>query len=181
MLTIDKTRALFPVSSQRIALDLFTEADITPRYIAWLNDPEVVKYSNQRFKRHTHESCQTYLQALGGSESLFLSLTTRDNKTPIGTLSAHLNTRHHSADIGILLGDKSYWGQGLGGEAWSLLMAVLLEQAGVRKVSGGTLSCNQAMIAIMEGAGMQADGTRIAQELVEGKAYNIVHYARFRQ
>ncbi|MCC6247256.1 MAG: hypothetical protein IT499_05810, partial [Rubrivivax sp.] len=33
---------------RRVRLRPFTAADITDAYIGWLNDPEVVRYSNQR-------------------------------------------------------------------------------------------------------------------------------------
>ena len=41
---------LFPVQGHRVVLGLFNEAHIGKKYLGWLNDPEVVRYSNQRFQ-----------------------------------------------------------------------------------------------------------------------------------
>ena len=58
----------------RVRLRPFTAADISAAYIGWLNDPEVVRYSNQRFLHHDRASCERYLAGFAGSSNLFVSL-----------------------------------------------------------------------------------------------------------
>jgi hypothetical protein len=41
----------------------FEAADINATYLGWLNDPEVTRYSNQRFHQHTPESCAANLES----------------------------------------------------------------------------------------------------------------------
>ena len=50
----------------------------------------------------------------------------------------------------------------------------------VRKITGGTLIGNTAMINIMINSGMELDGVRVAQELVDGQVQDVVHFAKFR-
>ena len=38
----------------------FEETDLDQTYVDWPNDPEVVRYSNRRFCKHTYESCEQY-------------------------------------------------------------------------------------------------------------------------
>ena len=54
-----------PLPGKQVFLRPFTLADISAEYIAWLNDPRVVRYSNQRFLTHTRESCRLDLPLLG--------------------------------------------------------------------------------------------------------------------
>jgi hypothetical protein len=62
----------FPVSGSKVSLRLFSEDDINNRYLSWLNDPAVVKYSNQRFINHTFESSIAYLKTFKNSNSIFM-------------------------------------------------------------------------------------------------------------
>jgi RimJ/RimL family protein N-acetyltransferase len=176
---MEEIRALFPLQGPRITLELFQEKYITEDYIGWLNDPEVVKYSNQRFKQHSRESCLNYLQTFENANAIFLSI--QNQEYHLGTMSVYFNPQHQTADIGIMVGNKNCWGEGIGYEAWLLLLTTLVETASVRKVTGGTLSCNKSMIRIMEKSGMQPDGIRRSQEIVDGKIYDIIHYSAFRK
>ncbi|MCW5635299.1 MAG: GNAT family N-acetyltransferase [Rubrivivax sp.] len=171
----------------RIRLRAFTAADITDTYVAWLNDPEVVRYSNQRFVRHTRESCERYFATFAGSPNLFVSLrvarpgASRAGEIAVGTLTAYRSLPHGTADVGILLGERAVWGQGIGLEAWQLLTDWLLATPGLRKVTAGTLACNTPMLRVAERSGMRREGVRRAQEVVDGVPTDIVHFARFAQ
>ena len=79
--------------------------------------------------------------------------------------------------IGLLIGSGGA-GRGLGSDAWNTMLQHLL-RCGVRKVTGGTLRCNQAMVRIMQSCGMQPDGVRVGQELVDGQPQDILYFARF--
>ena len=59
----------------KIYLTLFELQDITPEYIGWLNDQEVVKFSNQRFFKHTHKTSVNYLKSFEGTSNLFLAFS----------------------------------------------------------------------------------------------------------
>ncbi|MBI5716563.1 MAG: GNAT family N-acetyltransferase [Burkholderiales bacterium] len=178
------------LQGRRVRLRPFTAADITDTYLAWLNDPEVVRYSNQRFVRHTRESCERYFASFdgpAGSANLFVSLrvakpdASERGEIPVGTLTAYRSLPHGTADVGILLGERAVWGQGIGLEAWRLLTDWLLTTPGLRKLTAGTLACNRAMLTVAERSGMQREGVRRAQEMIDGVPTDIVQFARFAQ
>jgi [ribosomal protein S5]-alanine N-acetyltransferase len=170
----------FPLAGEKVKLAPFTEADITDEYIGWLNDPVVTRYSNQRFAEHNHESCRRYLETFESSPNLFVSVRRLEDARPIGTMTAYVAPQHGTADMGILIGDRSAWGQGFGQDAWDTLAEFLLAQPGMRKLTCGTLECNTAMIRLAERSGMALDGRRRAQELVDGEPVDVLYFARFR-
>jgi RimJ/RimL family protein N-acetyltransferase len=180
MLNKNEIMNLFPLIGNDIALSIFTESDIVESYIGWLNDPIVVRYSNQRFRNHTADSSLKYLQSMKQADAIFIGIKDCQTKALIGTMTAYFNNPHQTADMGIMLGNKDYWGKGIGQQAWDLLLNCLLTQAVVRKVTGGTLSCNKGMVSIMKKTSMVPDGIRVSQELVEGQLQDIVHFAAFR-
>ena len=162
----------------KVRLDSFVDADLSDAYIGWLNDPEVTRFSNQRFRQHSRESCGAYLASFEGTPNDFLSVKTNDGKA-IGTMTIYRSVAHGTADVGIMIGDRNYWKGGYGQDAWNTLLDWLLSQGGVRKVTAGTLSCNRGMVRLMERSGMVLEGTRRAQEIVDGEPHDILLYAKF--
>ena len=53
----------FPIKSSRLTLKFFSEENVTTEYLSWLNNPKVVKYSNQRFKEHDYDSSICYFKS----------------------------------------------------------------------------------------------------------------------
>lgn len=163
----------------RLRLRPFQAADINATYLAWLNDPEVNRFSNQRFREHTFESCTAYLASFAGTSNSFLLIEQRQDQTPIGTATVYRNSRHGTADIGLMVGERRSWGQGYGSEAWQAVLEALLAEAGMRKVTGGTARPNQAMVRIMQQSGMDLEAVRARQELIEGQPVDLLYYSRF--
>jgi [ribosomal protein S5]-alanine N-acetyltransferase len=163
----------------RVWLRPMSAEDITPEHVAWLNDPEVVRHSNQRFVRHTLASCEAYRRSFDGSANLYLSARLIASDRRIGTLTAYRNLHHGTADIGILMGERQVWGQGLGLEAFQLLADALCATGEVRKLTCGTLAVNHAMLKIAARAGFHREAVRVGQELVDGQPTDIVYFARF--
>ena len=179
---IDKTKFynFQPIQGEKIQLNNFTNNDITEHYLSWLNDPEVVKYSNQRFVKHSRSTSIKYLESFSATSNLFLAIYLKDEKIHVGTMTVYISDEHETADIGIMIGDRNWWGHGIGGDAWRTMQIWLLEEARIRKVTGGTLRCNKSMINIMLNCDMKSDGIRKAQELVGGEAQDILYFAKFR-
>lgn len=167
------------LSNRKVVLQPFELADINEKYINWLNDPEVVKYSNQRFLEHGYHSCRAYYDSFDNSENLFIKILCADDMAFIGTLTVYFSPNHQTADIGIMIGEKSYWGRGLGAAAWRLILDWIKSNTNTRKVTAGTMSVNVGMLNIFERSGMVYEATRKRQELLDGKPVDLVYYAYF--
>lgn len=173
------TQSVVQLSGRKVLLRPFLQSDITPEYISWLNDPEVVRHSNQRFVLHTESSCRAYLDSFRNTPNLFLSVRTLTDNLFIGTMTAYVSLPHGTVDIGILIGQKSMWGSGIGQDAWDTLLNWFIEHRRIRKVTAGALSSNKAMIRIMERSGMRREAIRPKQELLDGEPLDICYYGKF--
>ena len=174
----------FPNRSMRLTgaktvLLPFTSGDITSEYVGWLNDALVVKYSNQRFRTHTEASCTDYLAGFTGTENLFIKIERKEDGLFVGTMTAYYAAPHRTVDVGIMVGRRLVWGTGIGQDAWDTLMAWLLAQNCVRKVTAGAMRCNAAMVKLMERSGMALEAVRPGQELLDGVPQDILYYGRF--
>lgn len=168
------------IETQRLRIVPFSEKYLTPVYVSWLNDPEVVRYSEQRHRKHTLESCREYWQSFADSPSFFWAITAIDPMIGhIGNITAYVDTMNMVADVGIMIGDRKVWGKSYGLETWLAVCGYLLNECGIRKVTAGTLAANKGMLRIMERSGMVADGRRTRHAIVEGVEVDIVHSAFF--
>jgi ribosomal-protein-alanine N-acetyltransferase len=167
------------LTTGRLRLRPFQPGDITAAYLSWLNDPEVTRFSNQRLRAHTAASSAAYLASFTGTRNSFLLITQRSDGQSIGTATVYRSLQHGTADIGLMVGDRQCWGQGYGREAWQAVLEALLQEPGIRKVTGGTARPNQAMVRIMEQSGMELEAVRARQELIDGQPVDLLYYARF--
>ncbi len=170
---------MFPITLDQISLRLFEKKDITSEYISWLNNPEVVKYSNQRFITHNHETCKSYFESFQNSNNIFLAITDKSSKNMIGTMTIYFSVNHQTADIGIMIGNEEFWGKGIGEQAWQAVMNLLIQGEGIRKVTGGTIADNKGMMRIFDKVGMVPDGVRKNHEIIDGTPCDIYYFAKF--
>ena len=168
-----------PFADDRVVVNQFSELNLNKRYVAWLNDPEVVEFSEQRFALHSLRSCREYLQSFENSPNLFLALSTASEPAlHFGNMTINLDINNGVGELGILIGERSMWGQGYGFSAWNLVCRALLD-CGLRKISAGTVEPNIAMLKIMERTGMVADGRRRGHRLFDNEPVDVIHNALF--
>ncbi len=183
----NNAEAEFTLQGDKVILRRFTESDIDDYYICWLNDADVVRFSNQRFLKHDRESSLRYLASFEDTDNLFISVRDLSGDRPdgthigtqIGTMTAYVSKHHGTVDVGIMMGDKSAWGLGYGQDAWNTLTSWLLSRDDIRKLTAGTMLCNTGMIKIMERSGMHHEATLKEQEVVNKQVVDILYYAKF--
>ena len=166
--------------TKRLRLREFTADDITEKYMSWLNDTHVTKYSTQRFLAHTLETSLDYLESFKGTDNDFIAIETLDDNELIGTLTIYRSIRDHSADLGLLIG-KEYWGYGYGTEAWNAILDLLSGSKDVLKITAGTLRDNVRMRNVLEKSGMVFDGTRYEPETSGFEPKAFLYYSLYLQ
>lgn len=158
----------------------FGEDLISPRYVGWLNDRQLMQYSRQRFLVHTPESCRAFAHSYQDSPHYFWGLMANDPALGhIGNLTANVDVQNRVADLTILVGEAAAQGKGFGLAAWSLAMSWLLGPGGFRKVAAGTMAVNTPMIRIMQKSGMVEDGVRSRHFLYQEREVDCVIYGKF--
>ncbi len=167
------------ISGQQLELVPFSESFIQPPYVQWLNDPELMKFSEQRHRNHTLASCREYLTNMTNQQHFFWAIIYKSTQKHIGNISAYLNRIHLTANLALMIGSTEYQKKGLGLEAWNLALSYLLD-TGIRKVHAGTLSTNLPMRKIFTKSEMNIEGTLKAQCLVQGKPVDQILVAKIK-
>ena len=136
----------------------FTEADMTVRYLGWLNDSIALRYSQQRLQEQDLTSCRAYRESIIASGGSMLAMCVKDELTNIhiGNLTLRpFRGSDKEIDISILIGERSDWGRGYATEAWLAICTCLFESHGTQRITAGTRHDNKEMRALMARTGMQ--------------------------
>lgn len=167
--------AFAPLECEGFRIVPFEERHLTERYVAWLNDPETVRYSEQRHYAHDAVSCRSYFVSMQNNACLFVAIEMHDSELGhVGNMSAAIDHANGSADLSIIIGEKRIWGTGVASKAWVSMIDELLHLYALRRVTAGTMSVNVPMIKLMERSGMQIEAVRPHHFLWEGQEVDLV-------
>lgn len=161
------------IVTSRLLLTKHTNPKNLKTMVKWLNDPDVVQFSEQRHHKHDEESQAHYIQ---DGPSVFREI--HAGQSFIGTITASIDRNNSVANVGILIGEKSEWSKGYGTEAWKALCDQLLTH-GIRKIEAGAMACNYGMTKIFRKSGMEYEGTLIDHFLLHGNLVDMDMWGKF--
>lgn len=165
------------LETKRLQLIPFTEEFLTERYVSWLNDSDVVRFSELRHFHQNNESCRAYLKSFQSSPGYYWAIIVKNREIAhIGNITVNVDEPNQVADIGILLGEKQSWGAGFGLEAWSAVCRYLQTNPKIRKITAGAMESNTAMLRIATKAGMVEEARRPGHFLLDGKPEAVVYW-----
>src|SRR4030042_7138331 len=98
---------------QRVRLRAIAREDL-PTFVRWLNDPEVIEYVETYWPISRAQEEQWFEDKLREDSNRVFAIETLDG-TLIGNLALdHVDWKERHATLGIMLGEKEYWGKGFG-------------------------------------------------------------------
>ena len=141
-------------------------------YLAWMNDPEIMAYTESRFASHDAASLEAFIAVMNESPAnLLLGLFDRSDDTHIGNIKlGPIEREHQRAWIGIVIGDRTRWGRGLAAQAIDAVARHGLETLGLRRVLAGIYADNAGSLRAFAKAGF-AEIARIPGHSRSGEAF----------
>jgi len=145
------------IKGERVNLRVLVPADASAEYAAWLNDEETNKYLETRSV--TIGELKKYISKRDESdEALFFGVFWKENGKHMGNVKLEpIDQKKSTAVMGILIGDKDYWGMGVGTEVTSLITDYAFSDLGIEEVSLGVMADNKAAIRVYEKCGYKID------------------------
>lgn len=141
---------------------------IASRLLAWQTDAELLFLSDDSEEMACAEDISEVLarwNRLDREDLLVFSIVTRGGEDPIGYVQvANIDRHNRSCDIGMLIGEKAYWGKGLGKEALQAIVRLCFEELGLNRIGGEIYSINPRSIRLFEACGFVREG--VARERV---------------
>lgn len=145
---MQKTKTADPlqITTERFELRSLTAADITPHWIAWLNDPEILAPLNTPPRNHTVESLASQLTGYDNWEHYHIGIFVSETKQHIGIHEMNLNRKQGLLQTNVLLGDKAWWGKDVVLETRAALLDYFFFEQNIEKAYGMPLARNFPMI-----------------------------------
>lgn len=143
------------IDGKAICLSPLDESCATKEYCSWLNDPDVNKYLET--KQATIAGIKKYIEEKNKNPNcLFLGIFSKKNQKHIGNVKLEpIDFKERKAIFGILIGDKSYWGKGIGTEATVLLVNYAFNNLKLKEIGLGVLLQNKFAIRVYEKVGFK--------------------------
>jgi RimJ/RimL family protein N-acetyltransferase len=127
------------------------------KYTTWLNDQEVVKHLSLSTAVITVESEKGFLSSL--SQNHNYGIIDFESEQLIGSIGLmNIDHIHQTAEIGIFIGNKDYWGKGFGSEALSLLISYAYQTLNLHNIMLKVFSINTRAIKCYEKIGFKKIG-----------------------
>lgn len=174
------------LTTSRIMLAPYTGGMVAAQHVAWLNDPEVVRYSEQRHKTHTLESQEEYLDNFPDGSHIWLIVANFGDPDDgecgdIGTITAYIDRPNRLANMGIMIGEKRLWGQGYGSEAWDAVIDFLFTKDNIRKIECGCMLSNRSMTSLADRAGMRMEACLLDHFLLHDRPAALITFGLLAQ
>jgi RimJ/RimL family protein N-acetyltransferase len=162
------------IVTNHLTLELPSDKSL-PQIVGWLNDPETMRYSEQRHRKHHVDFQKLHVQMMHEPNKY---MEIHYGNALIGTISAHVDEYNSVANVGILIGERKVWGKGYGTEAWKAFCDHLLGN-GIRKIEAGCMGINFGMLHVFRKTGMHEEGRRSGRFVVGNDLVDEIQYARF--
>lgn len=146
-------------------------ADLNERYLSWLNDPEVTRYTEIGTFPSTTEDLENYYRSVTGSKNdVILAVVDKKSGRHIGNVKlGPIHWVHRCATFGILIGEKEFWGKGIGLEATRLMVSYGFDRLNLRRIDLGVFSEHVAAVRCYEKAGFKIEGRMREDLFIDGQ------------
>ena len=148
------------------------ETDSEDHYPTWFNDVEVCRENSHHIFPYTLEEAREYIQQIDKDRHhLILAIVCSKDDIHIGNIALdNINYINRTADLSIVIGDKSCWRKGYGKEAARLICDHGFLALNLNRIACGTFENNVGMRKLAEYLGMREEGRR------RQAVYKLGHY-----
>ncbi len=165
------------LESKRLYFKGIELSDLSDKYVAWMNDPEISQFMETWHFPHTRANIEEYIRAhTDNRNEPFFGIMLKDKYNPgistskplydngirerhIGNIKlGPINWIDRYADISLFIGEKDLRGKGYGTEAIKLLTDYAFKRLNLHKLRAGIYCRNVASINAFKKSGFEFEG-----------------------
>jgi len=153
------------------------EREDIDRFVRWFNDPEVRRYLLMYEPMSRAQEERWFEERLSRKDDLLLAIEVRegDRWVHIGNMGLHrIDWKNRGATLGIVIGEKEYWGKGYGTEAVRTMLRYAFHELGLNRVELETYSFNPRAQRCYEKAGFHREGVRREALYCDGQFHDVI-------
>ena len=147
----------------------------------WINDPELRRFLQNTSPITLKKEEEILDELTSNLGNVFLIIETKDG-VPIGVMSViKIDWIHRTAGTGAMIGEKEYWGKGLGTDAKMILLNYLFNTLNLRKINSTAFAFNKRSVAYNQKCGYKIEGIKKSEWFRDGKYVDEVMLAVFKK
>lgn len=146
-----KKKIEFNFNNKKYLLSEFNQKLITKKYISWLNNKNLMKYSQHNDVVYNKKKCTEFMKKIKKENNIFFAIFSMDGKKiHIGNIIIYFHRKNNSVGLSIMIGEQKYKKIGLASFIWGLIIKYVFNNYRVRIIISGCLSINKSMIKIFK-------------------------------
>jgi diamine N-acetyltransferase len=165
------------IYGDRIRLRAPTHTDL-PKFVEWLNDPEVRAGLLMHLPLSLEDEetwFDNMIKSPAAQHPMVIEARRGDDWIMIGNCGFHfIDWRVRSAEVGIFIGDKSFWNQGYGTDVMRLLLRHGFKTLNLNRIALEVFETNPRAIRAYEKAGFIHEGRRRQDMFKEGRYIDVL-------
>ena len=151
------------IDGDRVLLRTLTIDDVSERYVEWMSDKFVTEYLEVEDRIYTKDEMLAYVSDLYDNDrQLLLGIFIKESETHrlhIGNFKVGpINYNHSRTPVGLMIGDRNYWGKGIAAEVIKLATTYIFRDLGLERVYAGCYEHHVASKRAFQKAGYQTEG-----------------------
>ena len=158
---------------QLIYLKKLNIKNISPNYTKWMNDYNVVKYTEQRFQKHSFKDIKNFILEKNKSKIEYLYgifLKKKNILIHVGNIKlGPINKNHMSAYVSYIIGEKIFWGKGIASFALKKIIKIAKKKIKLKKILAGCYENNHSSIKVLKKNHFKREAIFASQILFEKK------------
>jgi RimJ/RimL family protein N-acetyltransferase len=147
--------------------------------VGWWNNSEVRRLFDVHFVDQTFSDAEKWFSKSESGEeekpprSFVIEVDDQGKWAPVGTAEFYgERPSHGTAEFGFMIGDKKWWGQGIGTETAKRLVKYGFEQLGYKRIGAVSAAYNTRSTNALQKAGFQIEGIRKSYVLRDGQYHD---------
>lgn len=170
------------IETNGFILRSLTTADITPRFVQWINSRELLSGLNLPALNFTREKLAQFIASFDNRTSYIIGIFDRKNQLLTGFYTLDVNPTHRTGNITTGLGEHAYEGKGV---LWATIDALLdhfFAYRDVDKITARVLANNRRMLFNFVGAPRFVFEARLYKECmgIDGKRTDLLLFTTFK-
>lgn len=160
------------ITGPRVYLRPLERTDLNEQYLSWVNDPEIARYLDSRtFPTSMKDLVAFYEEVTRTRDNVILAIIDKKSDQHIGNVKlGPIRWVHRRATLGLLIGDKRFWGRGVGTEVTRLAVEYGFNRLNLRRIDLGLHAEHESALRCYEKAGFKVEG-RLREDLFHEGEY----------
>ena len=167
------------LKTENYVIKPITFTDLGADYFGWINDEEITRHLFIYRSNLTRDDVRQHLQSYDQQTSFFLGIFDKFGKM-IGTHSYRAAIQHKRCALGVMIGERSYWGKNVVLEVRRAILNYAFEEDDCVKAEAGCYKNNIPAIYNFQRMGWKSEGIRRSHREVDGTREDLILFGLLR-